>query len=123
MIVGYINMRIYIFLLAIAILVILGCSQNHGTCIFINKSTQEISEIKITVCKQEFLQKDIKPEKSVMINFKICADSDYQISIDFVNKKKLNKRLGYITNGVIVDDIIYIYDSDAIFADYKRGIK
>lgn len=115
--------RHYLFYLIIVFFFIFGCNKKNGNCILINKSTQEISKIKIIVCKQNFSKTNFKPGESVKLNFHICADSSYNIDIEFANGKNLNKEMGYITNNVIVEDAISIYDNDLSFEKYLRSVE
>ena len=117
-------MKKYIYPLIIMFLFITGCNSqsSSGTGTFVNKSTKSISTMTVTICHQVFTKSDLKPGDSFKINFKINFDSDYDINIEFSDGKKLNKKEGYVTNGMSTEDVIEIYDSDVRLVSNKISV-
>jgi hypothetical protein len=86
--------------IAFALLVIGSCETNKGSFLLINNSEESISKASVKVCGQTIELKNIPPSESAKGTYQVKSDSHFDIIIDFKNGKKLQKQIGYVTNGI-----------------------
>jgi len=95
-----------------SILVMVSCTANKGSFLFINNAKEPILRGLVTICGQTIDLKDIQPGESVPGSYKVKSDSHYDIGIEFQSGKKLRKETGYVTNGFDYHDEIVVTDAD-----------
>lgn len=107
-------MRAFVFLVS-AVLVLLAlaaCTTNDGTILLVNKAKEPISRVLVTVCGQTIEVKNIQPTESAQGSYIVKSDSQYDITVEFQSGKRLQKEVGYVTNGIDFHDEITITDTD-----------
>ncbi len=106
-------------LMMVTVMVILShCSylNSSGKITVINKSDEVVTYVKIEICRQVMQFKMLQINSSTESVFKINGDSHYSVIIEFASGRQLEKEMGYVTNGICVEDIIII-TNDTIFLD------
>lgn len=97
---------------ALAVLIVTSCGTNNGDFLLINEAKEPIVHAMVTVCGQTIELNDIQPSKSRRGSYLVKADSAYQVKIEFKSGKKLQKEIGYVTNGLDFQDEIVVTDTD-----------
>lgn len=94
-------MRISIIAISIIFisLIISSCVDNKGSFLLINKANEPIVRALIVICGQTIELKDIQPNKNVSGYYMVKSDSHYNIKIEFQSGNKLQREIGYVTNG------------------------
>jgi len=94
------------------VFVMVSCIANKGVFVLVNKAKEPITRVLVTVCGQTIEMKDIQPTKSALGSYKVTSDSHYNIRVEFQSGKKLQKEMGYVTNGVDFHHEIVVIDTD-----------
>jgi len=88
-----------------------GCSKYpEGRIVVRNDSNNIISNANILVCGQTLIFNHIAPHSKQSGTFKVTSDSSYDIKVVLSNGQVLQSKLGYVTNGIKYDDVIFIRD-------------
>ncbi len=85
---------------------------NDGEVEIINSASEPVRNGEIEVCDQRFKVGAIERGKSRTITYKVRSDSHYKIKMEFSSRRKLEKELGYVTNGRDFRDILVLSDDD-----------
>ncbi len=109
-----------LFGIATAASIMISCAKNTGTFVLINKANESIAQASVTVCGQTINMKDIPPTKSGQGSYEVKSDSHYDVIVEFESGKKLQKPLGYVTNGMNFHHEIIVTDEDIGIED-ERG--
>jgi len=104
---------------ATAVIVMFSCAVHRGNFLVINKAKEPIARASVTVCGQTIEMKDIQPTKSAQGSYKVKSDSHFTVIVEFESGKKLQKEVGYVTNGLDFQHEIIITDADIEIADKK----
>jgi starvation-inducible outer membrane lipoprotein len=109
---GATNMNQFrIALVAIALFTLTGCRDYITTVKVTNRAKISVQALTVTVQEQKkSSQKAIRPGESIVFEFSVKRDSDYLVEVTFVNGKKNQKRVGYITRGFDYNDQIDLYE-------------
>jgi len=81
------------------LLIMISCTANQGSFFLINHAKEPISHAIVVVCGQTVELNDIQPTKNAQGSYKVNSDSHYDIKIEFQSGKKLEEKMGYVTNG------------------------
>lgn len=100
------------FIVMVVIVLIVGCALLRKTefanVTVLNESENTIAEGSILVCRQTLIFENIKPGKRRQLQYELGSDSDYGVKIRFDSGKEIEKSVGYVTNGLTVNDEIII---------------
>ncbi|RFC37231.1 MAG: hypothetical protein DID92_2727743295 [Candidatus Nitrotoga sp. SPKER] len=97
---------------AFAVFAMTSCVANKGNFLLINKAKEPISQALVTVCGQTIELRDIQPGISEAGSYEVKSDSHYDVRIKFQSGKKLQKGVGYVTNGLDFHHDIVITDTN-----------
>lgn len=84
-----------------------------------NNSKYSIARVQVLVCGQMIELKEIQVGKSRTGVYKVRSDSHYDVRVEFDSGKKLQKEVGYVTNGFDFNHEITITDTDIEIFDAK----
>ena len=105
-------MRFKALLLSVAFLAA-GCtSKDEGKFNVVNKATEPIDQLEISICGQTSKFSNLKPGDVVSGSYGVKADSHFTIVGQFKSGKKINKEDGYVTNGFDYSHEIEVGESD-----------
>ena len=110
----------------VTILVLGGCNflaPNKGAVQIINKSSEKIISGQISICQQQFFLSEISPNESKIFAYKVRSDSHYAVSVKFKSGRTLNKEIGYVTNGMNVEDDLIVSDSDIVLKNKSQELQ
>lgn len=102
-----------------AVIVTASCTANTGNFSLVNKAKEPIAHASVTVCGQTIEMKGIQPTKSAQGSYKVKSDSHYDVKVEFQSGKKLQKEVGYVTNGLDFQHEITVTDTDIEITDNK----
>lgn len=105
--------------LTLASLVMAACDSNKGSFLLRNNSKYSIARVQVLVCGQMIELKEIQVGKSRTGVYKVRSDSHYDVRVEFDSGKKLQKEVGYVTNGFDFNHEITITDTDIEIFDAK----
>ena len=97
---------------AFAVFAMTSCVANKGGFLLINKAKEPITQALVTVCGQTIELRDVQPGKSGAGSYEVKSDSHYDVRIEFQSGKKLQKGVGYVTNGLDFHHEIVITDTN-----------
>jgi hypothetical protein len=103
---------IYVCLSVLLVLSASACTENKGSFTLINNSKEMIKLAVVSVCGQTFRLSNINPSQSAPADYKVRADSSYDVAIDFESGRKIHKTVGYVTNGMDFHHDIAVSDTD-----------
>lgn len=92
---------------------------NKGFVLLVNMAKEPIVRALVTVCAQTIELKNIQPTESALGSYKVKSDSHYDIRVEFQSGKKLQKEMGYVTNGFDFQHEFVMTDSDIEMRDSK----
>lgn len=95
-----------------AVFAMISCVANKGDFLLINKAKEPIARALVTVCGQTIELRDVQPGKSVSGSYEVKSDSHYDVRIEFQSGKRLQKGVGYVTNGLDFHHEIVITDTN-----------
>lgn len=87
-----------------------SCESNRAELIVINKSSENISFVNITLNKTVKKVKNIKIGSSTSVIFNLLSDSHYKVSGKYASGKNISMEFGYVTSGIQFTDTLKIYD-------------
>jgi hypothetical protein len=93
-------------------LVMASCGTNKGTFLLVNKADEPIARASVMVCGQTIKLNDIQPTQSAQGFYKVKSDSHFNITVEFQSGKKLQKEIGYVTNGFDFHDELVVTNTD-----------
>ena len=108
---------------AFATLVMISCGTNRGDFRLVNKANELIARVLVTVCGQTIELKDIQPAQSVPGSYTVKSDSHFDIRVEFQSGKKLQKEMGYVTNGMDFHHEFVVTDTDIEIIDSKAKVQ
>ena len=111
-----VEMKVAVIAISV-ILFMVSCAANKGSFLLINKAQELIARASVTVCGQTIELKDIQPTKSAPGSYKVKSDSHYDVRGEFQSGKKLQKAIGYVTNGLDFHHEIVVTDTDIEITD------
>ena len=97
---------------AMMLIVIVACAANNGSFDMINEAAETISSATVTVSGQTIAFGDIRQGGQVTGRYRVRFDDDFTISIVFESGRKLEKSLGYVTNGFDYSHRFMVSDND-----------
>ena len=101
-----------IFIVVVA-LYLSGCGRpSLAATTLINESGSTIKSASIEVSGQTFSFNDVQSGQSRDVSFRVYGDSDYKVKILFSSGRTVEKRLGYLTSGMDVHDVLRVNESD-----------
>lgn len=109
-----IDVRIFFIIISVTFITIqlIACADNKGEFYLVNMTSEDIVHASIKVCGQEVQMKNISPDEKKLGTYKVKSDSHYTIKVEFKSGKVLQKKLGYVTNGLSYWHIITVTDSN-----------
>lgn len=102
-------------------LVMVACDSYKGSFLLRNNSKESIARVQVLVCGQTIELKEIQPGKSRTGVYKVRSDSHYDVRVEFDSGRKLQKEVGYVTNGFDFHHEIAISDTDIEISDAKAS--
>ena len=78
----------------------------------LNASIESIKNGRLEVCGQQFMFGEIAQGNSKAIQYKVRSDSQYKREVEFHSGKKLEQKLGTVTSGLDLQDILTLNDRD-----------
>lgn len=94
-------------------ILLVGCKSRPNNCFTIrNDSNSIVKKVEVEVCRQKFTTEKLVPSENVSFKYNDKGDSDYNVRVEYDNSKKIQKRLGYVTNGLVFNDLIVIEIND-----------
>lgn len=112
-------MKYFKYILIVLLFFLSACLTNNGDIFLFNNSRQLIKSVTIKICAKSFEVYDIKPSAKIKISYKVTSDCDFGVIVLFDSGQKLEKRVGYITNGFSYEHEIKITDSDIVLVSSK----
>jgi hypothetical protein len=106
---------------ALPFLILVSCMTNKGNFLLVNKAKEPIARALVTVCGQTIEFKAIQPSKSASGSYEVKSDSHYDVRAEFESGRKLQKEIGYVTNGLDFQHEIVITDTDIEIIDIKTN--
>jgi hypothetical protein len=94
------------------ILTMVSCGTNRGSFLLINKADQPILRASVMVCGQTIELNDIQPTQSAQGFYKVRSDSHFDIIVEFQSGEKLQRKIGYVTNGFDFQHEMVVTDTD-----------
>ncbi len=86
-----------------------------------NQTGETISQVEITVCKSQFLFRDLPGNAQVGFSYPINCDSGYEIDARLSSGKRVQAKLGYVTHGLDSSDALTITASDVDLTRLPAG--
>ena len=96
-----------------------SCLTNKGEFLLVNKGNEPVLRALVTVCGQTVELNGIQPTKSASGSYRVKSDSQYDVRIEFESGKKLEKKIGYVTNGLDFKHVIVVTDTDIEITESK----
>lgn len=84
---------------------------HQGKVTVLNRSAEQISELKISIAGQTMAFDNLEPSGTRTATYKVKADDHFQISGAFKSGKKIQKEDGYVTNGMDFEHEIVVEES------------
>ncbi len=91
-----------------------SCTKDEGTFVLMNRSSETISNLSLSISGKTFAFKNVRPGDSVSGEYLIKSDDHYVIAIEFASGKKMKKEDGYVTHGMDFQHEITVTESDVI---------
>lgn len=91
---------------------LISCSSHEGQFSILNRSTDQIERVSVTVCNQTIEIQKVEPGRSVTGKYKVTSDSHFVVLIQFSSGRTLSKEGGYVTNGMDFKHEIVVMDTD-----------
>lgn len=108
-----------LFKIGLAALVLVECSNHKGHFRLLNKASEPLQHVNVNVCGQSISADNVLPLGEMVGDFVVKSDSHYSVQIEFKSGKKLQKDIGYITNGVDFNHEITVTDGDLSISNTK----
>jgi hypothetical protein len=105
----------------VSVCVYASCLANKGEFLLVNKANEPVLRALVTVCGQTIELTGIQPSKSASGSYQVKSDSQYDVRVEFESGKKLEKKIGYVTNGIDFKHVIVVTDTDIDIIDSKAG--
>jgi hypothetical protein len=102
---------LYLFFGLLVVFSTSGCT-NKGSFTLVNHSKEMIKTAVVIVCGQTVQLSDIDPGNSASSEYKVKADSSYDVTVSFQSGQKIHKAVGYVTNGMDFHHDILVSDND-----------
>jgi len=107
----------------LAVLVMASCGTNKGSVLLVNQAKEPIVRVLVMVCGQTLELKDIQPSKSARGSYTVKSDGHYDIRVEFQSGKKLQKEMGYVTNGFDFQHKFVVTDNDIEMRNSKATLQ
>jgi hypothetical protein len=101
-------MALMVGLIALALAVYPYVRADNGQLTVLNRTTYQIYDAQVVVCRQTLNFRAIKPSESKTMRFVADCDGDYDTTVTLSNGQILKVKLGYVTGGMPFDDIISV---------------
>jgi len=89
-----------------------GCgAADEGRFTLVNDSAEEIVSARVEVCSQVSEYGELAPGDATDGTFRVRGDSGYDVSVTFASGRKLDREVGYVTDGLDYEDVITVTDS------------
>ena len=99
-----------------AILVFASCSKDGiATLAIVNQSNETIALVQVTVNENIQTIKGLEQGEEAEIQFFVRRDAGYNLNVEFQSGTKMIKKLGYVSYGFDVTDMITITKKDVKF--------
>jgi hypothetical protein len=94
-------MRVLALLLLIVLpLSLTSCLPNTGKFSIMNKSTETITDVSVTICHQTYKFKTLQPAASITQSYEVTGDSNFTVSAQTQSGNTITASDGYVTNGM-----------------------
>ena len=93
----------------------ISCREYKSTVTVTNRADEAIRVCSITLGSQSSKIRDIGPNEKRQLSFKVQSDDHYVISVTMQSGRRIEKEMGYVTNGMDFFDSFIIQDSDIVF--------
>jgi hypothetical protein len=92
--------------------VLAACTPNEGRFVIKNNAAEPIVRASVLICGQteHFEQIDVRQMKTG--TYHVTTDSHYDVKVEFRSGRILERKLGYVTNGLNFDDELTVSDAD-----------
>ena len=91
----------------------------QGEISLVNKATEPITRVSVSICGQVIELEDIQPTKNAVGSYKVTCEGHYDIRIEFQSGKKFQKEIGYVTGGFNYWHEILVTDSGIEIGESK----
>lgn len=106
-----------IFLTAVAIFYIRNPQKASVT--IINQASKTLKIVTIELCGEFATVEHLPVQTSKNLELKVHSDCHYQVDAVFESGEKLSNGVGYVTNGLDVEDQIIVTDSEIKMGEVK----
>ena len=97
-----------IFIALIAAVAIISLSSHYSNVTVVNAGNVAITNMTITLSQETRSIASLKPNEKRGLRFSVRGDASYVVSATFENGEKLNKEVGYVTNGMDFHEVMRI---------------
>ena len=104
---------LYLVMATIAACALTSCA-GSATVVLFNDAKEPIDSVVVRVLDERLEFSKIAVGSSVTGMIRVGSDSDYHVTVHFRSGKVLDRRLGYVTNGMALRDEISITDSGVV---------
>jgi hypothetical protein len=89
-----------------------SCGQGTGAISIVNQSQEHISTIAIVLPGETIRVTDLEPREVADVTYRITAEGEYSVAVQFRSGKRLQTVGTYITSGVENQDQIVVTDAE-----------
>lgn len=89
-----------------------SCAKNKGEFTLTNKANETIVDVLVEICGAEIEFSNIKSGETVIGSYEINSDCHYDIRVKFLSGRIVEKKVGYVTNGLSFRHNILLTNSD-----------
>lgn len=84
--------------------------ESHVT--ILNQSGKPLFKGEIEMCHQHFYFENLKPGESKTFIYRVTGDSNYRVILEFGINRRLERDVGYVTNGMVFNDRVVIRNDE-----------